>query len=157
MWEMKCLGSLQLSAQKGFEDVTNRHEEARQQHQRGEANHSASVFFSRLPVCHANIFERHSLIAVKALGVRDNSIFICNQKCFMWAGSTFFLQLVDVRCPEKVRCWWSGINLPSCTSMSVGVGCFTPKYPKLDPCGQRNIAEDRKISYQHYRRGPIQL
>lgn len=64
---MKCLRSLQLSTQNGFEDVTSHHKCVRQKHQRGEANHSASVFFSRLPVCHDNIFEHQSLIPAKAL------------------------------------------------------------------------------------------
>lgn len=84
---MKCLGSLQLSTQKGFfEDVTNHHKKARQKHQRGEANHSASVFFSRLPACHAKIFERRSLIPPSKSCVYDDSIFICNQKHFILVG-----------------------------------------------------------------------
>lgn len=67
IWQLKCLRSLQLSTQNGFEDVTSNHKCVRQKHQRGEANHCASVFFSRLPVCHGNVFEHQSLIAAKAL------------------------------------------------------------------------------------------
>lgn len=33
----------------------------RQQHQRGEANHSAWLCFSHLPVCHANVFQQSSI------------------------------------------------------------------------------------------------
>lgn len=79
-------GHYDCQHRRGFEDVTSHHKKVRQEHQRGEANHSASVFF--LPP--ASLSCQHLWASLthppSKSYVCDDSIFICNQKHFILVG-----------------------------------------------------------------------